>query len=198
MAKLLNWRGFDQKIREKNILLFSALDICRLFGSSPVAASFLLHRYCKKGYIVRLKQNLYSLPDNLPPDLFIANKMVSPSYVSLEFALSYHQAIPEAVYEITSVTTKTTRRFEALGKIFSYRSLKKEAFTGYVTTRQKGFSFLIAEPEKAFVDICYFQSSHPWDSSRLAKKKLDWDKVIHYATLFQNKRLTDRMESERP
>ena len=122
MAKLVNWHDFEQKIREKSLLLFSTIDICRLFGSSKVAASFLLHRYSKKGFIIRLKRNLYALPGALPPEPFIANRMVSPSYVSLEFALSYHQIIPETVYEITSVTTKSTRRFEALGKGI-YRSL---------------------------------------------------------------------------
>lgn len=197
MAKLVNWHDFEHKIREKSLPLFSAVDICRLFGSSKVAALFLLHRYSKKGFIVRLKRNLYALPDFLPPEPLIANKMVHPSYVSLEFALSYHQIIPETVYEITSVTTKSTRRFEALGKIYSYRNIKKGAFTGYGTAKQKGFSFLIAEPEKAFTDFCYFKMLDRLEPNlRFNKKKLDWKKNFCYAELFQNKKLIDWMKGQ--
>src|SRR3989338_182113 len=100
MAKLVNWYDFELQIREKRLLLFATNDICRLFGVSKVAATFLLHRYSKKGFIVRLKRNLYALPRLLPPEPLIANKMVNPSYVSLEFALSYYQIIPETVYDI--------------------------------------------------------------------------------------------------
>lgn len=178
---------------------FSANDICRLFGSSKVAATFLLHRYSKKGYITRLKQNLYVLPDFVPPEPLLANRMVSPSYVSLEFALSYHQIIPETVYEITSITTKSTRRFEAAGKRYTYRSIQKKAFTGYGTARQQGFSFLIADPEKAYVDSAYFNMRDRLEPNpRADKKKLDWKKVRTYASLFGHGKLNDWIEREKP
>src|SRR3989338_61387 len=157
MAKLVNWYEVNRKMRDKKVLLFSATDIRRIFGASKVAADFLLQRYAKKGYIIRVKRGLYAFPDNLPPELFLANKIYEPSYVSLQFALSYHRVIPENVYEITSVTIKATRRFEKLGKIYSYRRIKKNAFAGYTTEKQKGFSFQIADPEKAFVDTNYFR-----------------------------------------
>ena len=121
MAKLVNWYGFNAKIKGKNLPVFSATDLRRLFGVSKIAAGFLLHRYSKKGFIVRLKKGIYALPDALPPDFFIANKICEPSYVSLESALSYHRVIPENVYEITSVTSKNTRRFEVAGRVFSFR-----------------------------------------------------------------------------
>lgn len=199
MAKLVNWHDFEHKITEKRFFLFSGMDLCRLFGSSKIAAIFLLHRYAKKGFIIRLKRNLYALPDLFPPEPFIANKMVHPSYVSLEFALSYHHIIPETVYEITSVTTKSTRCIETFGKIFSYRNIKKNTFTGYIVAKEKGLSFLIAEAEKAFVDFCYFKI---WDRSpldfRFHKEKLNWEKVVHYAKLFHNPKLNDWIKGQRP
>jgi len=72
----------------------------------------LLHRYTGRNLIIRIKRGLYALPDTQLSELFIANKLFEPSYISREFALSYHRIIPETVYEITSVTTKTTQRFE--------------------------------------------------------------------------------------
>lgn len=68
----------------------------------------------------------------MPDEYLLANILYQPSYISLEFALSYYSLIPESVYLITSVTTKPTREF-AVGKLFfSYQTIKKQAFVGYV------------------------------------------------------------------
>src|SRR3990167_2406218 len=143
MVKLVNQTIFASKIKGKKLYIFSGNDIRSLFGVSVVAASALLHRYKKRGFILQLKRGLYVFPDLLPPDVYVANKIYSPSYISLEFALSLHGVIPETVYEITSVTTKATRRFETLGKVFSYRKIKKTAYTGYEVQNQQGLSFYI-------------------------------------------------------
>lgn len=190
MAKLVNWYEFNKKIKDKKILLFSTADVRALFGVSKVASSFLLHRYTAKGYVIRIKRGLYAFPDTLPPELFLANKIYEPSYVSLEFALSYHRLIPENVYEITSVTTKATRRFETLGKIYSYRRIKRDAFTGYTTDKQRGCSFLIADAEKAFVDATYFRMLDGLKPIyRFDKEKLNSTKAFRYAALFGNEKL---------
>src|SRR3989338_7443923 len=106
MVKLVNQTIFAAKIKGKNIPVFSPIQVMALFGLSKTAADQLLHRYTKSGFITRLKRGLYAFPDALPPNIFIANKLYEPSYVSLEFALSYHGIIPETVYTITSITTK--------------------------------------------------------------------------------------------
>lgn len=71
--------------------------------------------------MIKLRRELYVLPDQPASDLEIANRLYPPSYVSFEYALAYYHLIPEAVYEITSATTRTSRRFEALGQVFTYR-----------------------------------------------------------------------------
>src|SRR3989338_10929515 len=191
MVKLVNQTDFAAKIKEKNLLIFTANDVKMLFGVSAVATSGLLHRYKKRGFILNIKRGLYVFPDALPPDLYIANKLYSPSYISLEFALSYYGVIPETVYEITSVSPKATRRFEALGKVYSYHRIKKTAFTGYAVQKQKGFSFAIADPEKAFVDTLYYRLlSGKKPLSRFHKDKINAAKAIKYARLFRNERLT--------
>ncbi len=190
MAKLVNWYIFESKIKEKNLTIFTPFDIRRILGSSKIATTFLLHRYTKKGFIIRLKRGLYALRDTKIPDLYLANKLYEPSYVSLEFALSYHRIIPETVYEITSVTPKASRRFNVSGKLFTYRNIKKTTFTGYTTARQRELTFLIAEPEKAFVDLNYLRiinSKKP--ISRFNKEKINPTKVLRYAKLFNNNKL---------
>ena len=190
MAKLVNRADFVAKIKAKKIVLFSPRDVQTVFGVSKIAATFLLHRYSKGGIVVRVKRGLYSFPDALPPELYLANKLYNPSYVSREFALSYHGVIPENVYEITSVTTKATRRFETVGKIYSYRRIKKAAFAGYIVEKQRGFTFRIADIEKSFVDSLYYRvlfNKKP--ISRFDKTKIDKNKALKYAGLFNNQKL---------
>jgi predicted transcriptional regulator of viral defense system len=190
MAKIMNWHVFEKKLKEKSQLIFSPLDIMRLFGISKVAATFLLHRYTKKGFTNRLKKGLYTLYDASVPDIYLANKLYEPSYVSLEFALAFHRIIPETVYEITSVSTKATRQFKALEKIFSYHRIKKEAFTGYNVYRQQDVSSLIADAEKAFVDLAYLRlKKRNALLSRFDKRKLNPTKALKYARLFNNEKL---------
>src|SRR3989344_6561832 len=112
MAKLVNQTIFASKIKAKKLYLFGASDVRALFGLSAVATASLLHRYKKVGFIAQPKRGIYAFPDALPPDVYLANKLHTPSYVSLEWALSYHGVIPETVYEVTSVTTKATREIE--------------------------------------------------------------------------------------
>lgn len=186
----MKWIDFERQIKKKGIKLFSPLDIQRFLGRSKVAVTFLVHRLKKQGYIESVKKGLYKLSDEPVPDLYLANKLYEPSYISLEFALSYYHVIPETVYEITSVTPKVTRRFETLGRIYSYRKIKKTAFTGYTIEKQKGLGFQIADPEKAFVDANYFRMldrSKP--ISRYNKEKINPAKALRYALLIGNKKL---------
>ncbi|MEK7090832.1 MAG: hypothetical protein AAB930_04575, partial [Patescibacteria group bacterium] len=179
------------KIKDKKLPVFTAADIRVLFGLSAGSAAKLLHRYANRKFIVRVKRGLYILADVSLPELFIAGKLYEPSYVSREFALSYHRVIPETVYEITSVTPKATRRFERLGKIFSYRKIKKTAFAGYEIAKQSELSFRIADPEKAFVDANYFRLRDGLEPiSRYDKTKIDPAKALRYAGLFENKHFT--------
>lgn len=190
MVKLVNQTIFAAKIKGKKLYIFSANDIRALFGVSAVAASALLHRYKKRGFILQLKRGLYVFPDFLPPDLYVGNKLYSPSYISLDFAMSYHGVIPETVYEITSVTTKATRRFETLGKLFSYRKIKKAAYTGYEIQKQQGLGFNIANAEKAFVDANYLRLVNGQKPiSRFNKEKINLEKAFRYAKLFNNQKL---------
>jgi len=190
MAKLVNWAIFERRLKGKKLLIFTPLDVRRIFGVSKVAANFLLHRYTQRKLLIRLKRGLYTLYDVDIPDFYLANKLYEPSYISLEFALSYHQVIPETVYEITSVTTKSTRCFKTLGKIFSYHRIKKEAFTGYSINKQRGLTFIIAEPEKAFVDLTYLRIlRNKKPISRFDKEKINLVRALRYAKLFNNNKL---------
>ena len=73
-----------------------------------------LTRWVKKGYLIRLRQGYFAFSEyKSKPDYFLyfANRIYRPSYISLHTALSFYGMIPEAVVQITSVTTLKTASF---------------------------------------------------------------------------------------
>ena len=111
----------------------------------------------RQGVVVRVKKGLYIYGDDYRKRPFcrelLANLIYGPSYVSLEYALSYHGLIPERVPAVTSVTPKRAKRFETPVGEFVYRRTPQTSFClGMDRVEQKNFSFLIATPERALAD----------------------------------------------
>ena len=109
------------------------------------------------GAIVRIKKGLYCFGEGLRREPIsreqVANLIYGPSYVSLDYALSYHGLIPERVEAVTSVTTRRSRNFETPLGSFSYRMLHEARYvTGAILEVIGKTTFLIATPEKALVD----------------------------------------------
>jgi len=115
----------------------------------------------KKGLIQTLKKGLYVHTSPITNNIFskeiIANNLLGPSYISLDYALSYHALIPESVYEITSMTTKRTKSFSTEYGLFSFRNIKKDLYSiGLEIQDSPNGNFIIATKEKALCDKVYF------------------------------------------
>lgn len=113
---------------------------------------------CRSGEVIRVKKGLYvrgNRPgeESLIDPLVLSGLVYGPSYVSLESALAWHGLIPEAVDEITCVTSKRAKLFRTpLGR-FSYVPINEDAFPlGIRLESGKGGSWFLAEPEKAVCD----------------------------------------------
>jgi len=146
---------------EKNIdmPLISSRDF-PLISENPEMLRVQAHKWLKKGTLIQLKRGLYLLDVpgvKKPPNFYIANKIVFPSYVSMESALSYYGLIPEAVYSAVSVTTKKTNLFNNKRGNFVYHHIKKELFGDYRETEIQGFRVNIACPEKSVADYLYLK-----------------------------------------
>lgn len=190
MVPKLNPLKVQKTLLGKGIKIFTPLEFQRVFSVSYDTARKFLLRYSRKKFITKLRAGLYTLTDNPPSEFEIANRLYGPSYISLEFALAHYQIIPEMIYTVTSVTTQSTRKFEALGLTFTYQKMKKQAFCGYRPEKINDSVVLIAEPEKALVDYLYFidlKKRKPLE--RIDLKKLSKKKVLEYARPFKRKSL---------
>ena len=110
-----------------------------------------------KGELVGVRRGLYVVGENyrigsVSREL-LANLIYGPSYISLDYALSYHGLIPERVEDVTSVTTGKARNFQTPFGVFTYRPLPPERYApGLTCAGELSERFLIACPEKALVD----------------------------------------------
>ena len=138
--------------------IFTHEEIADLLKSEVSNVNAKISYMVKQGILVRLKRGLYifSEPyrDGLVDSIAVANRLYAPSYVSFEYALSYHGLIPERVYEVTSATLRAKKLFETpLGR-FSYRPVPMEVYAigvDWIDDKIQGGKF-IATPEKALCD----------------------------------------------
>jgi hypothetical protein len=128
----------------------------------------------KKGKIIRVKKGLYVFGHELSRQPYsretLANLIYGPSYISLEYALSFYGLIPERVEAVTSVTNKRKKLFTTPLGVFSYRHINPALFS-YGITLYKVDNFhtiLIATKEKALSDLIYF-SDKIIDENRMGK-----------------------------
>ena len=137
------------------------------FGTSFLAAGeslsqirLQLARWVRDGKVVRLHKGLYVLAEpyrKVKPEPFaIANALKSPSYVSLQSALSRHGVIPEFVPAVTSVTTGRPQTIDTPLGWFEYRHVSKGLFWGYerIELAANQYAYL-ARPEKAILDLVH-------------------------------------------
>jgi len=111
----------------------------------------------ESGAVVRIKKGLYTFGEDFRKEPisreYLANLIYGPSYVSLDYALSYHGLIPERVDLVTSVTMKRSKEFQTPFGMFSYRMVTDNRYSLGAVLEQAGkVSFLIASPEKALID----------------------------------------------
>ncbi len=148
-------RFLEFKEELNKFVVFSLKDIRKIKADFDLRR---LNEWQQKGYIKMIRRGYYIFTDlkiNESVLFLIANKIYSPSYVSLEMAFAYYNLIPESVYGITSVTSQKTDNFNTpLGK-FIYRHIKPELMFGYKLVEFECYNFKIAEIEKAILDYFY-------------------------------------------
>ena len=147
----------------------------------------------RHGELLRVHKGLYAVAPELrqnPLSLeILANRVFGPSYLSLEYALSWYSMIPERVTELTSVCLGRSRSFSTPVGVFSYASIKKEAYAeGFgLIDLPDGRTFLMATREKALVDMVEVRRNITLRSRKDMEERLIDDLRIEEATLLDLK-----------
>ena len=149
--------------------LFDETVIRNLFpDSSEGARALLVHRACQASEILRLKPGLFVLGPPYrksdPHPFVVAAVLHAPSHISLESALAHHGLIPEAVYQVSSVTLGRSREFSTPLGVFSFRRVPvsaPRAGVEAVAVARNAWAF-IASPLRAIADAVYLNNEITW------------------------------------
>ena len=175
----------------------------QLTGESRQTLRTQLHRWIKAGKLLPLRRGVYAFSD-LPRRRTInpaalANYLYKPSYLSTYWALGYYGLIPERVVAFTSVTTRMPREFTNDFGVFRYTNTKTDLFFGYKPVAMDGGKVLLAEPEKALLDLWHLERGE-WDQTRMSgmrfqeKEVVSKQRLLDYAYRFQSPRIERAVE----
>jgi len=154
-------------------------------GSRGARLDGLLKRAVGSGEVWRVRRGLYCLPHRFTHrtvnPLELTQRIHGPSYVSLEFALSYHGWIPEGVQAITNANLGRSRTFDTPIGLFTYTRIPQRLFLAGVRriSAERGDAFFLATPLKALADYVYtrrrdWRSAEPVvESLRVEEEFLD-------------------------
>lgn len=191
-----------------NNVIFLTKDMLRGDHSNEESLSKNILRWCKSGELIKLRNGLYITKDTFNRygntngfTELIANKLRTPSYVSLEYALSKYGVLTESIYSITSITLKTKRVYNNPSGDYIYKSIKKSLFNGYKLEKFLLNEYYIATKEKALFDFLYFKANTlPKDLSGLniieelrlnldTFTKRDFDTLSEYGKVSKNEKV---------
>ena len=168
-------RGSNTVVTLKKILLASG-------ETNPNLLKSRLNYYVKKGELYSVRRGVYAKDRNYNR-LELATKIYTPSYVSFETVLR-EAGITFQYYERIFVASYITREIIADGQTYEYKRIKDSFLTNPAGIEKKE-GYLIASPERAFLDVLYRTKSYHFDNLR----SLNWDKVFALLPLYANMRM---------
>ena len=176
----------DQLKEKTGDLLLLNKNILRSFESRENVLNANIKYWLKNKELILLKKGVYILKnkyDKEPQkDLYleyIANWLIQPSYLSLEYVLAKYQLLTEPANAITSITIKTTREITNNIGVFRYYSISRALFMDYEIKYFYDSPVMIAKKSKALFDYLYirFLRNAPINNSAVKNLRINWENV---------------------
>lgn len=195
----MNYLAFEKSLRQFPV--FSIKDIKKKY---PDFDNRRLVEWQQKSYIQKIRREYYCFQERKKDEQFLffaANKIYSPSYVSMESALAYYNLIPEGVFLTTSISTRNTASYNTPVGDFYYNHVKPLLLFGYRLLQNDGVAIKMAEPEKVILDYLYLKKLNSEDdidalrfNEILIKEIVDFHKLDKYQKIFNSKVLDKRIK----
>lgn len=162
-----------------------------------------IKRETRDGKLIRLTNGIYETDSTVDP-MFLAQPILSPSYISFDYALSYYGLIPERVSAITSASLNVRKRKTYKNNFgrFEYSDIPARCFPyDILLINQKEYCCKIATKEKALCDSLYKWSKVSsikdlkillFEDKRIDEeefKSLDFNEILKIAPLYRKTNL---------
>ncbi len=171
---------FVRFLIEMRMPVFTLDDAVKILQKNRAYSILFLHRCVKKELIGRVERGLYYVKERYN-EYEIASHVVNPSYVSMVSALAYYGLTTQIPRVIYVVSTKRHNKLKGVaGFDIVFKKIKKDMLFGY--RKEADGNIFIAEPEKALIDIYYFNDVNDLDPAALERPtRIDINKLMLYA-----------------
>jgi hypothetical protein len=172
------------KLLQTNKTIFKSKEIGDILGiENSNYLKVVIKRAKERNEIQSIRKGLYVLSGNY--NVYeLANKIKTPSYVSLETVLQSKGVIFQD-YSNTIFSVSNNSEIKKVGdKSFEYFKIKNETL-GNMKGINRENSCLVASVERALCDRVYLSPGYYFDNLR----GIDWNKALEIAKIYNNKRL---------
>lgn len=118
----------------------------------------------------------------------LANKLYTPSYISLETVLQ-PAGVTFQYYECVFTVSYLTRTVTVGNHTIEYRKMPKDVLVNFQGITQEG-NVPIASPERAFLDAVFLYKNYHFDNL----STLDWNKIMELKQIYPSRVFTKRVE----
>lgn len=178
---------FSLKLYQLPQTVFSFRELCLLFPNLTERSVKNKVYYAQKtGKLLSPRKGIYT---KIKYDqLELANKIYTPSYISLETVLGKAGVVFQ-VYEAIMVASYLTREIKVGSLRINYRKLKDKVLMNPVGIEFKT-GYCIASPERAFLDAVFLYKNYHFDNLM----GLDWEKINGLVKLYDSRVLMTRVK----
>ena len=181
------------KLYQDTRTVFKISDIALLTEeNNPTSLARRLNYYVKTGKILNPRKGIYSKPGYNSEEL--ANKLYIPSYISLQYVLQRAGIIFQYSETITAMSY-LSREVEVDGQSFTYRKAKQQILYNWAGVIQSEQGIFQATPERAFLDLCYFEPRFYFDNLNPLDRNLVAELLAVYSSSTLSRRVKKILES---
>ncbi|MDR1552076.1 MAG: hypothetical protein LBS69_01255 [Prevotellaceae bacterium] len=176
-------KGTISAIKNSSDSVFRLIDISMLTSETNFnAINQKLNYYVRSKKILCPRRGIYSKLTFSHEEL--ANKIYTPSYISLEHVLKKNGIISQADDTITSVCY-LSRQIKVADQTFSYHKFKREILINPLGVERIN-NVNMAKPERAFLDLLYLGKKYDFNNIDTLKKNL----INQILPIYKSKKLS--------
>ncbi len=153
------------KLVQADQQIFTSKELAMLFNiDNPNYLAVVVNRLIKAGALLRIRKGLFSLPAPRVNRHQLANRLKTPSYISLECVLYTNNIIFQNFDNIITSVSNNTCTITLMGTEFRYFKIKPEIMSSPIGI--KIGKTTIASPERALADTIYLRGNIHLDNPK--------------------------------
>lgn len=169
--------------------VFTFKELLLIWGETDInLTKKRVYRYVKAGKLHTIRKGIYAKDKNFDRMEF-ANKIFTPSYISLETVLT-REGIVFQHYNGIFVLSYLSREISCGGQKYIFRKIKYPILTNSLGIEKKN-NYFIASRERAFLDTIYLSKNYYFDNLSL----IDWNKCFDMIQIYKNGAMEKRLNS---